>query len=769
MGENIHFHYRDLRIEFSVEEFRELATKFDECKAGVLKEIDGGYRDGELPNTNENATINTFWPEERRLVHPVKYNDNDISLEETADGYHLHLRNYKILLDKKSFTHLAEAMAEALTLLNNSELVRDPFLLLKQNDLGPRLLSRLVSEKGENFHIEIESRFLGKASRVLNALGYNPLKSERPGEVFVRENSTINLLKPGSTREALAEIPNIAPGNLNLVDFLTRYATTLDGDSLNELKLKVLYLCKLAELKRIPTFSLEDISVDPQTVTPGVDLFAKGRQTSSQKEYSRFKSLLNAQQLSLVKPSKKILPPLEQERLQAKFMNYLIEKIIPHPCVSRIYVSGSSTRMKSGEYSVPFIHIEWGKLKSDFDIYIDIDPDHENDIPKEWDRKFTYNKNGTVYYHLGDVGDGAASEYAAKYPEIRFYEHVVEAYLFFPSKGDALVKEAALKRSKAQLVFARESIRDWVEKTFGIKVINAARFPVKTFNNIYRITGEHKQYALKVYLSKFLNKRRRENVLYEVDLLNGLRDSGLELPFPIPDPKGQYINMIGEDQAVLFTFVDGKYIRDPQPEHAMAAGEYLARFHLATKSYTSQYQETYDNKKAPLTWLNAWDDYQRQGIIKDSPLPDIAPYVDKLKKLKTFPTHCHGDLSPINFHFDQQKGCRLIDFQNVAHGPAIIDLANGMAEFAARDGEFRMANFLAFRSGYESVRPLAKEENDSLHDMVIVQIAARQSRLLRLHYGGYGYRLFSERLKGLEHGLSLLLGQAVSPPFTTKG
>ena len=36
MGENIHFHYRDLRIEFSVDEFKELVTLFDEYKEMIL-------------------------------------------------------------------------------------------------------------------------------------------------------------------------------------------------------------------------------------------------------------------------------------------------------------------------------------------------------------------------------------------------------------------------------------------------------------------------------------------------------------------------------------------------------------------------------------------------------------------------------------------------------------------------------------------------------------------------------------------------------------
>ena len=93
MGENIHFHYRDLRIELSVGEFRELAELFAEYGREVLQEIEAGYLDGVLANTNEAGTLKTFWNGERNLGCPVKYHEQHLAVEETKDGYHLHIRN----------------------------------------------------------------------------------------------------------------------------------------------------------------------------------------------------------------------------------------------------------------------------------------------------------------------------------------------------------------------------------------------------------------------------------------------------------------------------------------------------------------------------------------------------------------------------------------------------------------------------------------------------------------------------------------------------
>jgi hypothetical protein len=64
-----------------------------------------------------------------------------------------------------------------------------------------------------------------------------------------------------------------------------------------------------------------------------------------------------------------------------------------------------------------------------------------------------------------------------------------------------------------------------------------------------------------------------------------------------------------------------------------------------------------------------------------------------------------------------------------------------------------------FRQGYESVRKLSVVENDCLNDFLIIQIAVRQAKLLRLHYGGFGYELKEDRIVGLRIGLEKLLGR----------
>ena len=101
MEENIHIHYRDLRVELSRDEFEDFVETFSKQSTelgGIIQEKN--YQDGKLANTNQEDV--RIWTESR-LKHDIKYHPQRFSLEECGDGYHFHYRNLKILIDKEEF------------------------------------------------------------------------------------------------------------------------------------------------------------------------------------------------------------------------------------------------------------------------------------------------------------------------------------------------------------------------------------------------------------------------------------------------------------------------------------------------------------------------------------------------------------------------------------------------------------------------------------------------------------------------------------------
>ncbi|MDD3813431.1 MAG: phosphotransferase [Desulfocapsaceae bacterium] len=757
MGENIHFHYRDLRIELSVDEFKELAELFNLYSQDVLKEIKAGYKDGVLANTNEVGTLKTFWDKEKKLTFPVKYNEQQLAIEETKDGFHLHIRNYKILLQKDSFILLVKAIAPILPLLESNDLKRDPVQLLKENELGTKLISRFQAEGHEKIVIEVDKIYRNKAGQVLKALGYILGGVEDSKVAYSKDSSIIFLVSPGYTPQTADMVSTDT--SLDLPAFLARYGHDLDATDLNQLKLKILLLLKMAEQGGIRPFRLQDLYINRSSLNPAVDLFCRLENIDPQQEIDSFNKLLGKNKLFMVKPDKEIFTPEKQDQIQDAFFDFVMQKLTPHECVRKIYILGSSTNRRSGRYKVPFVHFDWVKINSDFDIYIELDPDYEDVLPEEWDKKFYWARAGCDYYHFGDVGDGMTSEYAQQYPGIRFYDQLVEGYLFHPSTGNKSQKDKWFSEVQARCIFSRDRIAEWVNQNYDITAHNTERFNVASFNRVYHIFCQPEEYVLKVYGSKYLTAKNKNKIIYEIGLLDSLKDSGLEVALPLQNKAGKYISQKDKEQAVLFTFVPGKYVAKPTPEENILAGNLLARFHNEAKHYKTKYANAYSNKQLLFYWLEAWQEYHDQGGIVGTDISlDIPYYTKRLRDFKAHPTHCHGDLSLINYLFHDGK-CWLIDFQSVGYGPALIDLANGMVEFSAQKREFHVENMEAFRQGYEAIRKLSGVERDNLRDILIIQIAVRQAKLLRLHYGGFGYEPKEDRIMGLRKGFEQILSR----------
>jgi Ser/Thr protein kinase RdoA (MazF antagonist) len=757
MGENIHFHYRDLRIEFSVGEFKELAELFARYSRDVLQEIDNGYQDGVLANTNEQRSLKTFWDKDKKLTFPVKYHEQRFAVEETADGYHLHIRNYKILLQKESFQYFVKAAASILPLLEKNDLERDPVRLLKENELATKLVSRLQAEGREEIVIEIDQTYRNKAGQVLRAIGYGKPAVEDGRTTFCKGDSTVILVPPGSAPDRKSPHGTDSDALPDLPTFLAVDGGRLDAVQLNLLKLKILFLLQMARQGQIAPFHLHDLYINRETLNPAVDLFNQDGKADPQGQLTSFDELLSRHKLFFIKPEKEVFPPDKQDQLQDAFFTFVTHRLAIHECVRKIYILGSSVSQRSGKYKVPFVHFDWAKLNSDFDIYIELDPDYDGPLPTEWEKKFYWPRAGCDYYHFGEVGDGMSSEYARQFPGIRFYDHLVEGYLFGHASGNRAKKDKWFSEINARCIFSRDKVGEWLKENYAIEVKDTDRFNAASFNKVYHVFCQSRDYVLKVYESKYLSGKHQEKIAYEIGLLDALRHSGLEIALPVKNRAGQYICHKGNEPTVLFTFIPGNHPTSPNLTENMLAGNLLARLHEEARRYTTRHVHSYSNKRLLLYWLGAWQEYHDQGGVVGIDIDlDISYKKKQLRRFDAYQTHCHGDLSLINYLFRDGK-CWLIDFQNVGYGPALIDLANGMVEFSTRKLAYKGENGEAFKKGYESVRKLSDIENEFLKDLLIIQIAVKQAKLIRLHYGGFGYELKEELLLGLRAGLEQLI------------
>lgn len=761
MGENIHFHYRDLRIELSVAEFHEMMDSIERYKGDVMQEIAAGYQDGVLPNTNEHHTVKTFWNKER-LQHPIKYNAQRISIEENTDGFHIHFRHYKLLLDRRSFLHFAEGMAQAWFKLKNKA-EPDPFGLLQINDLFPKLLVKTTTEASEELKIAVQKKYWSKTRQVLEGLGYMRGASTTDSQVFRKEDKTVIAYLQSQSETQDNSAPQDFPSTprqtlLDLYSFIARIATQLDSTALNYFKLQMLSLFKQAQKQKIPAFSLDDIGVNSADNRPRIhfDPF-NPNSVDGEQEYQRLLDLFSQHHLFMSKPEKQAYNANYIEFVNQRFQQFIQENLASLPYVQKVYLFGSATWEKAGAYAAPFVHYDWVKMGSDFDILIEIDETQLQELPEDWDKKFFYSKASCDYYHLGDLGNSQSLPIVNDFPDVTFYQHLIEAYLFFPSKGERAVKDEFVQNYKGQVLYEKEPLEERLNNSYGLKIEKLEKFAVASHNQVFKVQALEQDGLTKSYVYKIYNHATSLQaglVKYEIALLNRLQTTGLELAYPIPQLNGEYIHTQDANEAVLFQYVSGDFSQQITIEQAKMAAKLLARFHQQADGLDLELTEKFSQVYIYELWINNALKYITQGKALIYSREELMALKRKLSGLGAKESILHGDVAPKNFKF-RDSHCVLFDFEQCCQGLRIFDLIDAMIEFSLQNNRCEESIAHVFYQTYCEQYPITEQHLELFNEALGIVIMAKIIRLYRTHFK-FNYPLKEDLIRGIKEIDSIL-------------
>ncbi len=98
---------------------------------------------------------------------------------------------------------------------------------------------------------------------------------------------------------------------------------------------------------------------------------------------------------------------------------------------------------------------------------------------------------------------------------------------------------------------------------------------VENSNFLLHTTGGY--FILTLY-----EKRVAANDLpFFLGLMRHLHARGLTCPQPVEDRQGEVLGKLAKRPAAIVTFLDGIWVRRPQPWHCSAVGDALAKLHLA--------------------------------------------------------------------------------------------------------------------------------------------------------------------------------------------
>jgi aminoglycoside phosphotransferase (APT) family kinase protein len=720
MEENIHIHYRDLRIELSRGEFEDFARAFRKQSDELLKIIDEkNYQDGKLPNANQEDV--RIWTESR-LKSEVKYHPQRLSLEECGDGYHFHYRNYKLLIDPAEFRQIVQLFKALDVDAPFAATHEEVHALLEANDVDFMLADGNVP--GEILSISVAKYHVPKIKELFGYIGFS---QEIQGAGYVFRGQKISVHCKLENQLNTLDYRRIR-GNRDihqLADYFSSHVLDLDPDDLNQIK------CQVVDMY----FAMSSgqslaIDADPQTwlyaPTSKKIIFPYNPSgTVSQKDaepmYRAWSNLLNRCQLGFVKPAKILFAKDRQKMLQQRLAGFLEETVAIVPAVEKIYLMGSALRAEMGRYKVPFMHGKLAKLGSDVDILIEIDPAREAEIPESWRLINNNSSNRCAIYHIGQIPlEDGAGEWPRLYPHIEFIHHLIDAYVFFPTRGGMEEKNAFLDKFKARLVYDRSRqsasasdaeggrIAGRISQLYSFGDVSVEKMTVTTLNALYRILLGNQVYVLKLFkvAGNYSHNRISEHVDYEARLISQLRDRGVRTAAVIPTSLGE----IGEVEgfpALLFEHLAGTVCSRPEYPIDKAAAA-LARIHRVQMQSPLDLEKSFSFEDFTSMWLIAFCDYAG----RESNSPEIAElfsrltpiYKEKFERQEDIGSlmsrspgvHNHGDVKPKNLMMDETGEVCFFDFNNAFYGPRMLDILDGAFEFSLAEKYIHLADFSRF-------------------------------------------------------------------------
>ncbi len=202
---------------------------------------------------------------------------------------------------------------------------------------------------------------------------------------------------------------------------------------------------------------------------------------------------------------------------------------------------------------------------------------------------------------------------------------------------------------------------------------------------------------------------------FYLGLMQHLADRGLSCPLPLARDDGAPYGRLCGRPAALISFLEGMWLRKPAATHCRELGVALARMHIAGQDF----EITRKNALALKGWVDLWD---KSAARADEVQPGLESEItEELALLEDrWPVDLpegviHADLFPDNVFFIGDKLSGLIDFYFACNDFLAYDLSICLNAWCfEKDGAFNVTKARALIEGYQSVRPLDKDEIEAL-------------------------------------------------------
>ncbi len=218
------------------------------------------------------------------------------------------------------------------------------------------------------------------------------------------------------------------------------------------------------------------------------------------------------------------------------------------------------------------------------------------------------------------------------------------------------------------------------------------------------------------FILTLYEKRVAEGDLpFFLGLMEHLAARGINCPQPVKNKQGGMLGKVAGRPAAIVTFLDGLWIRRPNPGHCAAVGEALAGLHLAG----ADFKPKRPNALSIESWRPLYEHAKTRGdSVRQGLFAEIAKELDALEKSwpRALPQGViHADLFPDNVFFLGDKLSGLIDFYFACTDTLAYDVAVCLNAWCFEpDHSYNVTKGRSLLNAYGKVRALSEPERTAL-------------------------------------------------------
>ena len=214
-----------------------------------------------------------------------------------------------------------------------------------------------------------------------------------------------------------------------------------------------------------------------------------------------------------------------------------------------------------------------------------------------------------------------------------------------------------------------------VEQALGVRCTNLCRQLNSYINRVYEVQAEDGSWVI----IKFYRPGRwsRDALLDELEFLQELRAAEVPVVAPLVEDRTGLLEDAHGVFYTLFPKIGGRPLVEPSPERWVELGRLLARVHEIGARHAPRDRITLHPEHVTLQHLDTilaaefpYDSLRTEyGDLVDDLIEVIAPLFDDTELIRI-----HGDCHAQNLLDRPDEPLRLIDFDDMALGPAVQDL-----------------------------------------------------------------------------------------------